>query len=47
MDGLTLCGARSYSISSTTYSFLDLTSDTLTLTSIDPADATTPLSVTI
>ena len=31
MDGTTLCGLRSYTISPTSYSFLDLTANTLTL----------------
>ena len=31
MDGTTLCGPRSYTISPASYSFLDLTTDTLTL----------------
>ena len=48
MDGVTLCGPRSYSISPTSYSFLDLTTDTLTLQSVDPAEATSsPIIITV
>ena len=47
-DGVTLCGTRSYSISPTTHSFLTLSGDTLTLQSVDPAEATTsPITITI
>ena len=48
MDGVTLCGPRSYTISPTSYSFLDLTTDTLTLQSVDPAEATSsPIIITV
>ena len=48
MDGVTLCGPRSYSISPTTHSFLTLSGDVLTLESTDPAEATaSPLTITI
>ena len=48
MDGVSFCGTRSYSISPTTYSFLSLSSDKLTLQSTNPADATTnPIIITI
>ena len=38
LDGFTLCGPRSYTITSTAYSFLNLSVDTLTLSSTDPAE---------
>ena len=47
-DGFTFCGPRSYSIAPTTYSFLTLTDNVLTLQSTDPAEATTsPITITI
>ena len=48
MDGFSLCGPRSYSISPTTHSFLSLLGDTLTLQSTDPSEATaSPITITI
>ena len=47
-DGVTFCGARSYTISPTTYSFLSLTGDVLSLASTNPAEKTTsPITITI
>ena len=48
MDGVSLCGTRSYSISPTTHSFLTLSGDTLTLQSTDPSEITfVPITITI
>ena len=48
MDGVSLCGPRTYSISPSSSSILGLSGDTLTLLSTDPADVTTsPISITI
>ena len=48
MDGVSLCGSRTYSIAPTTHSFLTLFGDTLTLQSSDPAEATaSPITITI
>ena len=47
-DGVSLCGPRTYSISPTTYSFLTLFGDTLTLQSTDPLEATViPITIKI
>ena len=47
-DGITLCGSRTYSISPLSHTFLDLTSDILTLQSIDPNEATlSPITITM
>ena len=48
LDGFTLCGARTYTISPSTYSFLTISGDELTLVSTDPAEATaSPISISI
>ena len=47
MDGITLCGPRSYTVTPASLIFLDLTANTLTLLSTDPTEATSPLSITI
>ena len=48
LDGFTLCGPRTYTISPSTYPFLTISGDVLTLVSTDPAEATTsPISITI
>ena len=48
LDGFTLCGSRSYSISPTSYSFLSLAGDVLSLVSTNPAEKTTsPITITI
>ena len=47
-DGVTLCGARSYSISPTIYPFLSLNMATMTLVSTDTADITlSPVTITV
>ena len=47
-DGVTLCGARRYTISPTTYPFLSITGDVLTLVSTDPSEATaSPITITL
>ena len=48
MDGTTLCGPRSYSISPASYSFFSLSTDTLNLQSTDPTEVmVSPLMITI
>ena len=48
MDGLTACGPRSYTISPTSYTYLALELDTLTLGSTDFADVTSvPIIITV
>ena len=45
---MSFCGPRTYSISPSSPSVLGLSGDTLTLVSIDPAEATTgPITITI
>ena len=47
-DGFTLCGSRTYTILPTTYPFLTLSGDLLTLVSTDPAETTaSPISISI
>ena len=47
-DGFTLCGPRTYSIAPSSYTFLSITGDVLTLQSTDPAEATaSPITITI
>ena len=48
LDGFTLCGARTYTISPTTYPFLTISGNELTLVSTDPTEATaSPISISI
>ena len=48
LDGFTLCGARTYIILPTTYPFITISGDDLTLVSTDPAEETSaPLTITI
>ena len=48
LDGVTFCGPRTYTITTASYSFLDLTGDTLTLQSNNPIDAlSSPYTVEI
>ena len=48
LDGVTLCGPRTYTITPATYSFLDLSGDTLTLQSTDTSETSaTPITITI
>ena len=47
-DGFTLCGSRSYTISPTTYPFLTISGDVLTLESTDRTEATaSPITISI
>ena len=47
-DGFTFCGTRSYTITPTTYSFLTISGDVLTLVSTNPAEVTAgPVSIAI
>ena len=48
LDGVTLCGSRTYTITPTTNSFLDLSGKVLTLQSTDTSEATvSPITITI
>jgi hypothetical protein len=42
-----LCGARTFTISPTTYSFLSLSDNVLTLYSTVPSEASAPITVTV
>ena len=47
-DGISFCGSRTYSITSSTHAFISLTVDVLTIASNDPIDAdNTPVYVTV
>ena len=48
LDGFTLCGSRSYTISPTSYTYLSLAGDVLSLESTNTAEKTiSPITITI